>query len=159
MPHLSKEAKEAIVLKALNRDENQTIKAFAQANNVGKSSLQKWMQDYRENNAMSENSDTLSTQARLNHVIATASLDDEALGTYCRGYGLYSFQIHEWKAAFMKQSHTKNNEQESALKKLKAENKALQQELRHKEKALAEASALLVLKKKADLIWGENEDA
>jgi len=30
--------------------------------------------------------------------------------------------------------------------------------LRHKEKALAEAAALLVLKKKAESIWGAPED-
>jgi ribosomal protein L4 len=33
----------------------------------------------------------------------------------------------------------------------------LKKELNRKEKALAEASALLILKKKADLIWGDGE--
>ena len=35
----------------------------------------------------------------------------------------------------------------------------LERELRRKEKALAEAAALLVLRKKAQAIWGEDEDA
>jgi hypothetical protein len=35
---------------------------------------------------------------------------------------------------------------------------ALERELRRKEAALAEAAALLVLKKKADAIWGEPKD-
>jgi len=35
---------------------------------------------------------------------------------------------------------------------------ALEKELRRKEAALAEAAALLVLKKKADAIWGELGD-
>ena len=35
---------------------------------------------------------------------------------------------------------------------------ALEKELRRKEKALAEAAALLVLKKKVQEIWGESED-
>ena len=35
---------------------------------------------------------------------------------------------------------------------------ALEKELRRKEAALAEAAALLVLKKKADAIWGEPKD-
>jgi hypothetical protein len=34
----------------------------------------------------------------------------------------------------------------------------LEKELRRKEKALAEAAALLVLKKKAEAIWGDGED-
>jgi len=41
---------------------------------------------------------------------------------------------------------------------MKAKNKKLESELRRKDKALAEASALLILKKKANLIWGESED-
>lgn len=47
---------------------------------------------------------------------------------------------------------------ESELKKSEKENKKLAQELNRKEKALAEAAALLVLRKNADAIWGEPED-
>ena len=35
--------------------------------------------------------------------------------------------------------------------------KALERELRRKEKALAEAAALLVLRKKLNALWAENE--
>jgi transposase len=35
---------------------------------------------------------------------------------------------------------------------------SLEKELRRKEKALAETAALLVLRKKANAIWGEAED-
>ena len=34
----------------------------------------------------------------------------------------------------------------------------LERDLRHKEKALAETAALLVLRKKAEAIWGKGED-
>lgn len=44
-------------------------------------------------------------------------------------------------------------------RQLREENKRLKKDLRRKEKALAETSALLVLKKKAHLIWGAPEDA
>jgi hypothetical protein len=36
--------------------------------------------------------------------------------------------------------------------------KELERDLSRKDKALAETTALLVLKKKADLIWGRGED-
>lgn len=36
--------------------------------------------------------------------------------------------------------------------------KRVNQELRRKEAALAETAALLVLRKKANAIWGDNED-
>ena len=44
------------------------------------------------------------------------------------------------------------------LKKTKKLVKALEKDLQKKDKALAEASALLILKKKADSIWGEGEE-
>ncbi|VAW74589.1 hypothetical protein MNBD_GAMMA15-1096, partial [hydrothermal vent metagenome] len=37
-------------------------------------------------------------------------------------------------------------------------NRKLEKELRRKEKALAEAAALLILQKKAQAIWGDEED-
>lgn len=56
-------------------------------------------------------------------------------------------------------TQTNNNDShKQELKKLRDQNKQLQKELRRKEKALAEASALLIMKKKADLIWGVEED-
>jgi hypothetical protein len=49
-------------------------------------------------------------------------------------------------------------EHKDEYKLLKAENKKLKSDLMRKEKALAEATALLILKKKAHLIWGEGEE-
>ena len=43
-------------------------------------------------------------------------------------------------------------------KQKEKENRALEKELLRKEKALAEAAALLVLRKKADAIWGDQEE-
>ena len=48
--------------------------------------------------------------------------------------------------------------QSEEVKNLKKENKNLKKDLNRKEKALAETAALLVLKKKAQEIWGEPED-
>jgi transposase len=91
--------------------------------------------------------------------MATASLDDVAVGVYCRERGIYSFQLKQWKETFMTQKVIdKKHAELSELKSLRAENKALKQEIRRKDSALAETTALLVLKKKAALIWGEPED-
>jgi hypothetical protein len=53
-----------------------------------------------------------------------------------------------------------------SIKERKAENqqivnevKQLKRDLHRKDKALAEVTALLILKKKTDLLWGDNEDA
>ena len=44
------------------------------------------------------------------------------------------------------------------LKEEKKRSKVLEKDLRKKEKALAEAAALLLLRKKAQAIWGDPED-
>ncbi len=50
----------------------------------------------------------------------------------------------------------KSNRKVAQVEKKKV--KVLTRELRRKEKALAEAAALLILKKKADVLWGDHED-
>ncbi len=49
--------------------------------------------------------------------------------------------------------HKKNDE----IRELKKKNKELERELHRKDKALAEMSALVVLKKKVELLWGDEE--
>ena len=69
-------------------------------------------------------------------------------------------QIRHWRAA-CEQANDWDRTQNKRLKESrKADEKRirkLEQELRRKEKALAETAALLVLRKKAQAIWGEAE--
>lgn len=169
MGHLSPEAKEVIVLKAINRG-SATIESIARANNVGLSSLQKWLRQYREgappNSKVRKKAATsaITREEQLNHILATHALDDVSLGKYCRVHGLYSHQLTQWRDALMKtpddnkDQQQQQQQQQAELRKLKDENQRLQRELQRKEKALAEASALLIMKKKADLIWGGDEE-
>lgn len=104
-----------------------------------------------------------SGENKLAVVIETASLNEQELSEYCRRKGLYVEQIARWKEAAIAGSETadaplsKTERQE--LKAERNKSRELEKELRRKEKALAEAAALLVLKKKAQTIWGESEDA
>jgi hypothetical protein len=67
--------------------------------------------------------------------------------------------LQQWKNEFMLQDkNQKKQEIQSELKALRAENKLLKQDLLRKNRALAETTALLVLKKKANLIFGELKD-
>ena len=162
MNQLSLEAKESVIQQAINRG-NKSIESIARINNVGVSTLQKWLRRYREGQPLKQGSkknalpNELSRTEQFSHIMSTNNLDDVSLGKYCREHGLYSHQITKWREELMKEpSNAINLAQKSELKRLKEENKQLHKELRHKEKALAEASALLIMKKKADLIWGGN---
>ena len=166
MHKLSTKAKEAIIEKVLKKD-GRTLTEIAKVHNIGVSTLGKWVRNYRKNGTLGEEKNPkansgvgISVSERFEHIMATASLDEAEIGIYCREKGIYSFQLIEWKEAFMKQSQheTAPSPNLTELKTLRMENKALRQDLRRKESALAEVTALLILKKKASLIWGETGD-
>lgn len=163
MAHLPLKTKLMIIEKALNK--NQSINKIASIHNIGCSTLEGWLRLYREGKFDLKKTTTkpavtkLTAAERFNHLLATSRLDEPKLGAYCREHGLYSFQLQEWKKEFMTQEQTKKNHdhQTTELKTLKTENRLLKKNLRRKDMALAETTALLVLKK-ADLIWGVEED-
>jgi transposase-like protein len=150
---ISAEAKESILRKALSRADK-TLADIASENGVGHSTLAKWLK-----HSQIKKYDKIPDRAeRFRHLQSIAGLDDTEVGAYCRQHGLYSMQLKEWEKDFMKPASTdqKYKAEVIALRKRNAE---LERELGRKEKALAEAAALLVLKKKADAIWREDEDA
>ena len=81
----------------------------------------------------------------------THVLSGEALQTWCRERGLFSHHLAGWKAAFCAAAKTDAGTRE--LRSLKDENDQLRRELVRKEKALAEAAALLILQKKFRALW------
>ncbi|MES9906392.1 MAG: IS3 family transposase, partial [Sedimenticola sp.] len=71
--------------------------------------------------------------------------------------GLYAEQITRWKegAATGNDSTERLTKAERTMwQKEKKKTRQLEKELRRKEKALAEAAALLILEKKVQAIWG-----
>lgn len=164
MSQLSVEAKEAIVKKALSRG-CKPMTEIAEECQVGYSTLMKWLKRYRDGQPMPEGRRGRSTEDQgqtppLYHLLSTEGLDEQGIGAYCREQGIHRFQLTKWKEELMNQGkHDKRNDNaQKEIRALREENKNLKQELRRKDKALAETSALLILKKKANLIWGEPED-
>ena len=75
--------------------------------------------------------------------------------------GLFKEQIEAWKKTCLSANTQEENRTKALSIELKEEKKQarqLEKELRKKEKALAEAAALLLLRKKAQAIWGDLEE-
>jgi len=108
-----------------------------------------------------KNAEDWSSENKFAVVVETLSLNEAELAEYCRKKGLYVDQVKSWKE-ICQQANAETQEKQRKSKKLslkeKRELQSLKKELRRKEKALAETAALLVLRKKADAIWGEDED-
>ena len=80
---------------------------------------------------------------------------------YCRKQGLYPEQIQLWKKACQSANDWDSSQRAKVSKQHRIDQKKikiLERDLQRKEKALAEAAALLILQKKVRAIW-EDEDA
>ena len=86
---------------------------------------------------------------------ANASLNEAELGEYCRRRGIYAEQLVVWRAACARANDWERAASRQIARETRDANKRIQQlerELARKEKALAEAAALMVLRKKAEAI-------
>lgn len=102
-----------------------------------------------------------SSEEKFEVVVQTYSMNEAEISEYCRKRGLYREQIASWRQTCRKANATAvelEKSQRSVAREEKKKVKELSRELRRKEKALAEAAALLILKKKADALWGDHED-
>jgi len=162
------------VEKALSRAAGVPLKGIVDELGIGRSTLEKWMRDARNNDLeyirdgemlssrnkkKEKRPQDWSLEDRLEIVMACASLDEGEKSEYCRKQGVYPHHVNQWKLDFA--SGDLSNKKERAqqqMKNLKNENKALRTELSRKDKALAETAALLVLQKKVHAIWGTDKD-
>jgi len=89
-------------------------------------------------------------------LLEAAKLTGEDLGKWLREKGLRSEHIERWQHDMKKNltQQKKNTELKEAKKRIKE----LEREVRRKDKALAEMSALVVLKKKVGILWGDEEN-
>lgn len=159
----SEEFKASIIAKLLP-PHNASVPELARETGIPKDTLYTWRLKYRNSQdptaaGHGRPGGQCSNEEKLAIVIETASLSEVELGEYCRRKGLYPEQIAGWKKAFIQGGTTASSKAErEQVKRLTKVNKALQSELNRKEKALAEAAALLVLEKKLQALLEEPED-
>ncbi len=103
---------------------------------------------------------TWTAAARFEAVLMTATLDETAKSAWCREHGLYPQELEQWRQSAT-QALAAPEETRASRSGAKADRqriKALERELRRKDKALAEAAALLVLSKKLEAIFQQDKD-
>ncbi len=133
--------------------------ALARETGVAQPTLSKWLREARTVAvvAKGEGKKKWTAAEKLRVVIEAATLADGKLGELLRREGLHEAQLRQWRAgaeAGLTEASRKKGRRSPEAKRVRD----LERELRRKERALAEASALLVLKKKASLIWGGEDD-
>jgi transposase-like protein len=147
----------------LNRLEppTDTVASLSKELGVSESAIYHWIRSKNETGMNTPAVGKWSTEDKFHVVLETSTLTEQELAAYCRRKGLFMDDVKSWRKQCMNAngSNAKDPlELEENLKEERQKTKLLEKELRRKEKALAEAAALLVLQKKAEAIWGDHEE-
>jgi len=155
--------KEAVIKKVLMG--GKTHQKIASEAGIGRSTLTYWLKNHKKdgNETLTEKEkrpQDWTAEERLNALMETGAMPEGERVSWCRKRGVFSHHLEQWKKNILSLStSSKTSVKSKGSARLKKENAALKKELNRKEKALAETAALLVLKKKADSIWGDPRDA
>ena len=159
------EEMKASIVKRMMPPNNESVSQLSEELGITEPTLYKWRKEARlagnPTPGDGQSSEQWSSEDKFLVVMEAYAMNAAELSEYCRKKGLYKEQIEAWRDSCLnangrESSQTKQLNQE--LKEEKKRAKTLEKDLQKKEKALAEAAALLLLRKKAQAIWGDQED-
>ena len=162
---ISSERKEAIIQEMLF-DSQISIASLAKKTGIAKTTLYTWRNKLIQTGQIvvdsSDESKGLSAESKFMVVVETNHLSESELSQYCREKGFYPEEVKRWRQSciegtnksFAGQSKAESKE----VKAYKKQIKELEKALKYKDKALAETAALLVLRKKLNALWGDDEE-
>jgi len=158
------EQKKAVVARMMP-PQNEAVAKINEETGITEATLYKWRKEARAAGSATpgngQTSDKWNSHDKFLVVMETFSMNEAELAEYCRRKGLYREQIEAWKEVCLQangQAFDQAKQLNGQLKEEKQRAKALEKDLQKKEKALAEAAALLLLRKKAQAIWGDDEE-
>ena len=147
----------------------QSVSATALSSTAGvsQSTLSRWARTAGSLAAMAHKKTTKTASPRrpddwpllekLAVVVAASEIPIDGLGAFLREKGVTAEQLETWRESAARALAPQRGR--SLPRGESRRIKELERELARKEKALAEVAALLVLKKKADAIWGAEDDS
>jgi transposase-like protein len=164
MPRYSPERKEAL-LKKLLPPHNLSVAEVARQEGISDATLYAWRTQAKTGGTAVPGEQTLtdnwSAEAKLAVVIEMTTFSEIELSEYCRRKRLYPQQVKAWKAACLAGQQSTKVQQQAERDLAKADKKRIRQrerDLNRKEKALAEAAALPMLRKKLNAYWDDDSE-
>jgi transposase len=146
------------------------ISASALAREVGipQQSLSRWLRDANvvdESAISTEYERTMpkkrpqdkSAEEKLKIVIEAEAVAEDQLGAFLRRNGIHEAQLREWRNMMLSGLQKPARPSSKTLEETRRIHK-LEKELLRKDKALAEAAAILILQKKVQSIWGGEDE-
>ena len=122
---------------------------------VAAATLERWRSDALSKPARER---AWTAAARFDAVLTTAAMDEASRSAWCREKGVYPQELESWRVSATQALAEPEEARESPMQTQSDRRriKELERELRRKEKALAEAAALLVLSKKVEAIFNRD---
>ncbi len=144
---------------------NKPVSQIARENGISNKTLYTWRRELKGQGVAvpgdGKNAEDWTSEDKFAVVLETASLSAAELAEYCRRKGLFAEQIGAWRAV-CSSANANAAQQARGLREQSKDDKKrireLEKDLNRKERALAEAAALLILRKKAQAIWGDQEE-
>ena len=137
--------------------ESATLELVSKEVGISSKTLQSWREELQSKPARGR---AWTAPARLQAVITTASLSEADKNAWCREHGIYPAELEQWctsaTTALAEPQDARASPQ--ATRQDRKRIKDLERELLRKDRALAEAAALLVLSKKVAAIYNKGED-
>ncbi len=151
----SHDFKENIVQKALAR---RNVREVAEETGVTAWSIYQWIKQFKSGNIKADETGPkgYSLNKKQMLLLEAQSIPEEDQGEWLRKNGLHSDYLNKWKDEIFDMMN-KKNEDKIEIRRLKQKNKELEKEINRKDKALAEVTALLTLKKKLNHLWEDEE--
>lgn len=161
MRKLYSDAFKSRMVKKMIGPHSMTGRALSLETGVSQASLSKWLREARscslQESKMTRKPQDRTLQEKLQIILQTTNLPEQELGVYLRKEGLHTEHLEQWREECLAATRPKTH-QKKEVSRLKRENQKLEKELRRKDKALAEAAALLVLQKKVQALWGDGDE-
>lgn len=150
------------ILKQVLPPNNKSIMEVSKEHGIADQTIRNWINKLKSS-ITEKQDDRVSPENRnivekLDLLLQSKSINQDNYGEWLRTNGLHSVHPDMYEKDIRMALTDKEKKQSEENKRLKSENVRLQKELAMNEKALAKASALLILKKKVDAIWGDHED-
>jgi transposase-like protein len=158
------EEKRTHALSLMSAPENLSVAEVAARTGVPEATLYHWRNQARSQGLVvpgdGHNPAQWRSQDKFAVVIETAGLSEAELAQYCRKKGLHVEQVGAWRRT-CEEANAGQEERVSPAQRVQERKRMreLEKELRRKEKALAEAAALLVLSRKLEALGREDGDA
>jgi hypothetical protein len=138
--------------------ESASVETVSRELSISTATLERWRADALSRPARER---AWTAPARFEAVLLTAAMDEVSKSAWCRQSGVYPQELEQWRTAATQALADPEEAARSSHREQKADRrriKELERDLRRKEKALAEAAALLVLSKKLEVIFPTDKD-